>query len=484
MTRLLSLLALCALAAPAQEAASRAVTWASSSEAAYQAAKERGVPVLWVVMMDKEIACTRMLNQVYTSPGVIKKTAEFVLIPCSKYQHEAISIERGGEVILSCPQFPGITCSQHKAAELEMRTRFASTDTDWTIAPQHVITGPDGKLLLRKEYELKAGELIALLDRGLRIHKGLPEEPDKPAEGETAPGERPSDEGLRAMIEKLLAEIETAPAERKVEAAEELLGHGSADANIALVQLLVEGKVKPVETAFDIIRAAGRAQYGGAASPFSALLASKQKQLRNATVVTLEEMANPEVAPALLALWEKDKDPEIRKDILRALGPAGVGNPEARTLLLKNLRNPSQPLRIGAIMSLGSILSGDEEVRTALKETYRRESRGNDGKAAIYYAYWLAKDSTLLEDVDALKDAEKNGDMRELAELVRVALGGAPDEEAALRGGGGRGGRGGGGGGAPGGAWRIYRFFAPLYAKDKIQRNLVKEFQERFARGR
>lgn len=456
------------------------LAWETDLDAALAKAKKLSKPTLWVVMMDGEVACERMLESVYTDPRVIAKTGSFVLLPCSKDFHVPVTVERGGKKVETCPQFVGCACEQHRRIEQAMRSRFAESNGK-VIAPQHVITAPDGSVLIRKRYELSADGLLELMARGLNAWKvqkdGGSATADDAAKADKAPAASDApvarEPGPNAV--RLLKVIRKAKIDEKKEATEELLELSDDAANTALVDLLEGSKLRSAKARAAVIRAAGKDAFSSAASAFVRLLGTKQKHLRNCVVVTLEEMADPAVSKDLLKLWETERDPEIRKDILRALGPAGAGDEEARKLLLAELSGKKRTHRVAAAMALGPHLSGNEDVRTALQQRFAKAGRSTSLKLAIIYAYQQSKDSELARDLPRLVAKEKNAQIRELAEIVSARLEGRRPKIA----GGGRGGR-----GARGAYRRAYRTLGPLFEKDKIERNAVREIRERWGRGR
>ncbi len=454
--------------------------WAKSTAEADKVAKAENRPLLWVVMKDKEIACTRMMQGVYTDPEVQRRLAAFVLVPCSLYDHVPISVLRGTETIEGCPQFLGSRCPEHRECEVEMRTRFEHTGD--IIAPQHIVTAPDGKLLQRKMYEMSKSELLDFLDKAQGIEKKAADAPKAPP---------PSIEGRLALLT-------TGTEEERVAVAREIVATGSKENWAALLQVLQGSTIKPEGMRLAVIRGLGRRDDSAFAPSVQALLEEKLTPVRNATVVTLEEMANPAAVTKLLALQTTERDPETKKDLLRALGPTGRGNADARKVLLKEVAGSSEVLRIASIMALGHHLAGDSEVREALKLRWKKDAGSDLARTAIAYAYYLSEDSSLGDDLDTFIASEKNGDMKTVLQAVKSHLTGEDMPETA---GGGRGGRGGGGGGrgggrggggggrgngAGGGAEMVmWRTFGTLFAKDKFERNIIKDFRARFAdRGR
>ena len=502
---LLLLLAALAGGLRPQEAASQPAPrlhWESDVEAASKKARELNRPVLYVIMKDKEIGCRRMLEKVWTDAQVIAKAQEFVLLPCSMYHHEPVKLRIDGKDVESCPQFAGVTCAQHQAIEKWMREQYQPKGE--VVAPQHLFTDPQGRLLTRREYEVGVADMIKLMDRALRMHQGKPAEPPE-SEGRTdgtgdpepgAPGDPAAGEPAAAApagelspdAERLLEMIATGDAETRRDAVQSLVSEENAGNVEALVELLLSKRMKSTEDRGEVIRALGYPRFSHAALGLIPLLASKTSHLRNCTVVTMEEMANAAVAPALTELWKKEKDPEVKKDILRALGPAGGGHEPALELLRKNLKSPNEKLRMASAMGMGYWLASQEDVRDDLKQRYRREGRSAKVKTAILYAYRTSGDARFADDIREIQKEERNADLKTLGELVMAHLEGREPELDANRGGGGRGGRGGGGGR---GGWannptfRYYALVRPLVADDKIVRNAVREVLERWGnRGR
>lgn len=459
----------------AKDGAARAdIDWSGDVADAFLRAKKEKKPVLWVIMKDKEIACTRMMGRVYKEAKVVARMKDLVVLPCSVNLHEKTTALKDGKEVDSCPQFLGVSCAAHQTIEREMRARYESGEE--VVAPQHILCDPDGKVLERQRYEMAADVLLDFIDKGLKAFRGEPAAPPAAAGGAPAPAAGPAE--VSPEQRRMLNRLTTAPEEERLLAAREIVRSAEKPAIKEMADLLHGNAVTPEEMRAAIIRTLGRTECSGAAPELTILLDLKNTHLRNCALVTLEEMANPVAAEAILELWKREKDPHVRKDILRALGPAGAGNEAARGLLLEQLKGKEESLRIASAIGLGSHLVGREDVRTALKERWKKEPGNQDLKIAILYAYYLSKDDAVIEDIDALMANEKNGEIEQLAGIVKTSLGGgggaAPDPG---RGGGGRGGRGGFGRGGP--MMALYRALGRLFADDKIERNVVKEFRDR-----
>jgi uncharacterized membrane protein YgcG len=459
---------------PAQDPAPPLQYATSVAEAESRAQAEKK-PILWVIMMDNEKACDRMLQRVYPDREVRARLDRFVLLPSSLGTHEEVEVPGADGPVRSCPHFPGVRCAQHQAIEKEVRTRFDhGAARGEVIAPQHIVTSPDGKILARRFYEMQKSGLLGFLDEALGTGTSA-------AAGTAVP---PSAETRLQILFK-------GTEEERVAVARELESSGEKEARAALAQALVEARIQPDALRIAVIRGLGRREHAGFAPEAARLLADKTTLVRHATVVTLEDMANPVVGPELVKLWASERDPELRKDLLRALGPAAGGIEAAREILLKELNGSAEILRVPAAMGLGHHLSGEETVRAALKSRWKKSGSG-DTRLAILYAYFVSGDSAVADDLLEFAAEERNGELRQLIQAVRSHLtgedfAGGGDSNGRGRGGGGggggRGGRGGGRGGRGGGGGMeavLFRGFAPLFAKDRFERNVIREIRERF----
>jgi hypothetical protein len=439
-------------------------------EAAYELAKKESKPVMWVVMMDGEIACRRMMSGVYADPAIIEKTKSFVVIPCSLGRHQKDSPD---DLDAPCSQFPGVTCTQHRANELTFRERYETRRE--VIAPQHVFTDPSGQVLSRKDWELNTKTLREEMDRALTAFAALSgspttEEKATPTEG-AAPAATDAEAAPKMSPEegRLLNLLLRAPSDAKKESADAFYTVASQPGYAALVDALLGKQVKKTDDLNVIIRAAGKSACNAGAKDFVRLAQDKSKVLRHASIVTLEEMEDASVAPKLLEIWAQEKTPEIRVDLLRALGPAGKGSKEAKDLLLKELQGSNVKHARASAIALAAHFPLSEDVRPALTKTFSKTS-DDLLKKSILYAYATVRDETSAGDLDVMATKERNKEMKDLVETVarflRGEVGGGDD---ARPGGGGR--RGGGGGDFRNlmRAWRS--LFEDVFKDDVFPRN-------------
>src|SRR5262249_50970137 len=98
-------------------------------------------------------------------------------------------------------------------------------------------------------------------------------------------------------------------------------------------------------------------------------LEGSETKLRAEAAVALEQLAASEALRDLQSALHKEKDKDVLKEILRALGTCGANDKGVRTLLLKKAGGEKDELlRTSAIAACGFLSSGDDvaEVMTGL----------------------------------------------------------------------------------------------------------------------
>lgn len=446
---------------PATAPKAAGLAFARSHEKAAMEATATKRLLLWVIMKDGEIGCSRMLQTVYRDPDVqARLAASFIMLPCSTYDHGSLAPAEGVEPVW-CSQFAHTLCSEHQAIEREMRKRYEESVN--VVAPQHIITDAEGKILARHRYELKKPEFLAFLES---VVPGTAAAPKTDAQGLPLPDRASAGSRGAALLEQVLKGTE----EERCKAAQTLCTLADKPAIAEMVTAIEKGRVEPAGLKQKVVRACGSADCSAAAVEFTRLFSSKETLLRNGVVVTIEEMANTAAVPALLTLWKTEKDPEIRKDILRALGPCGAGSDEARTLLMKEARSTTELLRVAACIGLGHHTTGNADVRKLLLSRYEAADAKGQQRLAVIYAWSLSRNAEVLPDIDAALARESNGELKDLLNAVKRALGGTVEAQPPR-------GRG------RFGEWAVWRALGTLLDKDRIERNAVKALRERRGPG-
>jgi len=90
------------------------------------------------------------------------------------------------------------------------------------------------------------------------------------------------------------------------------------------------------------------------------LLGDTSRKVRSATAVALEQLANPKTVPALFSRLRKENEPMVKKNLLRALGPAGKEDKKVIRILAKYAQDSEELLRINSMIALASVPQSEE----------------------------------------------------------------------------------------------------------------------------
>ncbi len=374
-----------------------------------------------------------MLNTLYTDPEVRTRLAEFVVLPTCFDEHDEVKASVDGEDVMVSPLFRSVGCAALMKNEAVVRSEYFPGPV--VKVPQHLFIDATGKIFLKKIYELKKSKFLALLDNAL-----------------IAFGSKES-ETLDAATRAQLKAVRQGPTKEREEGVAAILDREDPKRN-QILYLTIRGISKEKDRAV-AIRAMGKDEYSHASEMALRFLGDRSEWVRNCTVVTLEEMRDTEAAEPLLTLFKRARDKELRKDILRALGPCAAGNEGAKTILMKHAKSRKDKERIAAYLSLGHFLE-DEAVRTLLRARYKSEGKDTIMKTAIIWGYGKSRDSEYIPDVQAFIKGSKN------QQLIMVA-----DAAIAMM-----------KGGEPKSWWRLVKAIKPLYARDKVIRNEVRVWNE------
>ena len=160
-----------------------------------------------------------------------------------------------------------------------------------------------------------------------------------------------------------------------------------------------------------------------------------------------------EAMQPLLDLFPGTKEKELKKDILRALGPCGAGNGSAKKLLLEFVASKEEIFRMAAYLSLGHFLD-DPEVANIMKERYKAERGKAVVKTALVWAFRHSRSVTLADELEELVAKERNAQIKIVAQAAaRIMRGEYMEYDSQLR-----------------------NALRSLYSRDKIVRNEIKEW--------
>ncbi|MGQ0614413.1 MAG: HEAT repeat domain-containing protein [Planctomycetaceae bacterium] len=382
------LLTLLLLPAPLLAVSDTQVEWAASWEEAFKLASAGNLPVMVCInSKDGEGANERAAKSIYHDPEFVAESRKFVMLVVSTLSHAA-----AGE----CPRFLGVTCGQHGECYRELRNRHGEQfvlpgGRAEMISPQHAWFRPDGTLLRRKEYEMTKAELLEKMRQALA---------DVQAGGGGGEGAGSGDGAADApLTEKELAELQrarTAEKEGRRAAIGNLLDTGKKAAVAALVEMLADANEA---LACDLLRAFGRARIVAARTYLEDALKNRSEKMRSFAAVALEELAQAESIPVLMARVKVEKDTFARKNAYRALGACGGGaaDKKAAEVLLKGLQDKNAVVGKHAALALRSYGGPATELVLKPLEKFVLQEKNPDLRAAITYtlAHIGNKETTL-----------------------------------------------------------------------------------------
>ncbi|MFT5289861.1 MAG: hypothetical protein ACI8QC_002235 [Planctomycetota bacterium] len=417
------------------------INWERSYEAALERAKTQGLVLFVAVNMDGDVGNDRMAKKVYHNRTVVGLATQTVNLVASIGLHD-----KGGD----CRRLGAITCDEHRDIDVDVRTKILkANEGGFVVAPQHVWLAPDGAVLLSVPYEVSAGELEWCFHEAQRRIN-----PDY-AGKESSKSRRP-----RRWIPGGVSDPEAAENGRPVtreealEIISDLKKGGIPQAKMAQLYLrLAKADLEEARDAIQkFLRSGGGARAGGGGkgggkgggggggrgqdlvpkmiraigevSPRSYwevledFVSTGDARLRTEAVVAMEQLAAPEAVSALSKQYKKEREPEIKKNILRALGACGSDSQSVRSLLLKaSVHKKDGLLRQNALIGMGW-LEPNEDVQERLKLAF--ESGSALEQSAALVAMGLSRDTYWLESLE--QTAGERGEFQELAAKVVSVL--------------------------------------------------------------
>ncbi len=415
-----------------QEAAS-GLPWESSVDAALVRAKALKRPILICMHWNEEKACRAMLERLYKDEDVQAQMREFILVGTAPNSHAQVTVKtKSGERQVSA-LFGTVSCEV--LIKNEKRVKELWFDTPQVTVPQHIFVGPDGKIFHRKLYQLKKSGFIKLMAEAMSIFVG------------------DATKSLDARLKSSLRAIKSGDDQDRKEAIRLIVEHG--DPRIMNLMFHTIQGIKKTKHRAKCIRHFGYSDLSASGPYLLKWLSDPDDHIKNCAVVSLEETAYTEALPDLIKLFKKTKNPEIKKDILRALGPCGEGSAKAEAILVGSAKSSKERECKAVYLSLGYGLDVDStEARKTLTKSYRREGKKHLQKLAILLAYHRSDDEGLIPEVQKMTRKEKNGQLKSIAKKVVAKLGGGDGSFKR----------------------RDYRVFISLYADDKIIRNEVQRW--------
>ena len=416
-------------------ASSGGIEWQASYELALTKAKAENKVVFVAVNMDGERANERMVREVYRDKVITKLAGETINLVSSNNTHGS------GK---TCSRFGSISCVEHRQVDVQVRGNVLAPDADgFVIAPQHVFLAPDGSPILSVPYGVTEAELewcfvtaLRSVDEDLTLKMSSKARPparlvmDGVFEGAGGESSQPL---TREEALELIKELKKGRAGGMQEKIKQLATADEPEAREFLTSILRAGRGGGGR------RGGGRGgedrrgellRWIGAHSPPSywevaaEFLNAGEEELRAEAVVAMEQLGSPDSLREVSGRVGKEKDPQIKKNLYRALGAVGSDDSRARATLLKRARDGrDELLQANALLGLGT-LAPDEDIDDFLRETVAEEEES--AQVAALLAIGLTRNAEWIEYLDELP---KDPTLRRRAKAIEVSLGvlkGAP----------------------------------------------------------
>jgi hypothetical protein len=408
--------------------------------------------IFLAVNMDGEKANERIVEKVYTDKSIVELSQSTLNVVASAAEH--VPADK------PCTRFKGMFCLDHRRNDTAARKEILIADADGlVIAPQHVFIGPDGKVILSVPYEIDAHELewcfaTALAKADPAGKAAMPAGAHMPRRvvmgGVFDPKSTPGG-SVAPLTKKELVEL--------IKEMRKGTMRGPDRLN-AMRRILASDEAEALEFVQDEMRSGGGGgpggggggggKYGGGGGGAGAAgggglekhklmlhamgvlsppayhaiveqsLDDHEVVLRTESAVALEQLAAPESVRALQTALQKESDPAVQKEILRALGTTGAADARVRTMLVKRATTEkNELLRLNAILALGSC-DPEPEVKEALKTLL---TKGTDKeRTAAVCALALTRDESWIQEIEAATKETKDGDLAKAAAAATSVL--------------------------------------------------------------
>lgn len=425
------------------------IVWQPSFEKTLEKAAAEKKVVFLAVNMDGEKANERMLEKVYTDKAIVELSQATLNLVASAAEHA------GPEK--TCPRFHGLYCLDHRKTDTAARKELLKADDQgMVIAPQHVWLGVDGKVLLSVPYEVTVNELVwcfvtaqQKLDPANKV--AMPPNarmPKRVVIGGVYDPMSVAGGSAQPLTKKELAELLKELKKGTLKGEERL---------VAVRRVLTSDDPEALDFVQDEMRSGGAGggrggggggggrgggggggllgRDGGEAkhklmlhaigivSPpaywelVSQSIDDHDVEVRTEAIVALEQLAAPESVKALQAALQKEEDPAVQKELLRALGSCGASDGRVQAMLVKRAKSDkNELLRWNALIALGSC-DPTPEVRETLDGALAKGTPKERAAAACAVA--MSRDETWIPKVEA---AAKDTKDELLAKAAKAAI--------------------------------------------------------------
>ncbi len=353
------------------------ISWERSYAGGVAKSKADSKILFLAVNMDAEAGNDRTVKNIYSNPQMATLTTETVNLIASTGQHRASG---------DCPHLGAVTCKEHRSIDGQARSKVLVPDAaGHVVAPQHIWLNPSGEVLLSVPYEISMAEMQWCFYEAARLldpenASSVPTGGKRPKRAIIAGVEGTTREALPTTlteeeIERLVLEIRQRklPWAQLYDNYERLRMSTSPAAREQIKKYL--NQMKPVPGGGSpMIRDIGGdspIEYWDILTPFAS---DPDTKVRNEVAVALEQLAVPESLKQLTKQYKKEKDPQVRKNLLRAISACGPNSKAAQSLVLKAAKQSKDDLlRRNALICLG-LREPSEDGRNAIQKALKGDS--------------------------------------------------------------------------------------------------------------
>ena len=407
------------------------IDWQPDVATALELAKAGSKPLFVAINMDGERANDEMVRVHYKNATIGKLCARTANLFASRFDH--------GSGNRPCPRSGGITCAQHMEVEKEVRRLFlGGREGPEVIAPQHLFIGPENKMLLSVPYSITVEQLEWCLVTA--IQKLDPEFPWT-LSGAARPPRRLVMEGV-AKVGELVPQVPPTR-EEITEILSQLKKVGPRQAGPDTISLVGRLMASDDKRAMDYIKSMLRTTFfsrGGSdrlertlhtigqhSSPswwqvVEPFLADSRLPVRCEAAVALEQLAEPKSLGALLKQWNKEKESDARKELIRAIAGAGADSRKASSMVSEQARKAKNVDLKATALVASARLNDRQLVRDlALEALTSEEPRV---RAAAAYVVAIRREMDLKKPLEERALMEEDPDAKEALEAAIEVLNG------------------------------------------------------------
>jgi hypothetical protein len=390
-------------------AAAAGITWQPSLDDVLARAKAENKVVFIAVNMDRERANDRLVADHYKDPTIVKLTSHTLNLFCSRFDHAS------GEK--PCPRAGSVPCSAHMAVEKAVRAQILKpADGGDVVSPQHVLLGPDGKVLLSVQYEISKPELEWCIVTAIR--KLDPAFSWTLSSGARAP--------RRLVMDGVVTgeAMEQAPTKEEVDAILERLKRGEAPREMReeIMRLFKsdDPRAKDYVGNFLSSKPANRENWitvlvheVGRSSPqdwselVTRFLEDPRPEVRAEAAVALEQLADTKALGDLTKAFKREKEDTVKRELLRAIASAGRADKKTATTLTEQFAKAKDAATRCAALVGAAYLEDAKAARALLEPALQAPEAAFRGAAACALAVRRDREAhEAMLDSAALKESD------------------------------------------------------------------------------